>query len=111
MKELFRVTVAGVIIPIFRATSKEVDDLKDDDGEDLLGCFVPEKGAIYITQGQPAGLERDTINHEIIHAWINLSGALRLLRLHFRKADDPDEVEEALVRVLTPHVHLIDWCK
>lgn len=111
MKELFRVNVAGVVVPVYRATSKEIPDLKDDDGEDLLGCFLPGKGSIYILQGMPASLERDTINHEIIHTWLNLSGAREFLKRTIRKTEDVEDAEETLVRILTPHVHLIDWCK
>lgn len=111
MKELFRVQVAGHSVPVFRANSKEVRELENDDGTDLCGCFVPPKGTIYICQGLPKDVERDTINHEIVHAWFYLSGAREVLRRLVKRPDDTEDVEETLVSVLTPHVRSIDWCK
>jgi len=111
VKELFRVVVAGVDVPIYRATAKEIPELKNDDGEDLHGCFIPAKAMICITQGQPKTVERDTINHELIHAWIYLSGAQSVLRMLLKKPDDLVDAEETLVAVLTPHIAGIEWCK
>lgn len=102
-------TVCGVKIPIVRATVEQASSLIDDDGASLDGVFDTETMRIYVRDGQSPEGEQDTINHEILHALLLLSGAKAFIAKELRTPAKEYEIEEVLVRILTPHVAAIRW--
>lgn len=103
-------TICGVRVPIFRADVADAPMLRDEDtGETLDGRFDGEKGVIYVRRGLSRTLERDALNHEILHALLAYSGARSFLAGLARGMSS--DHEETLMRILAPHMHALRWAK
>lgn len=64
---------------------------------------------IYILAGLPWARRRDTILHEVAHAFLEASGILGFLTSHTKKSAEADKFEENLIRLGTPWLlQLID---
>lgn len=73
------------------------------DGRPCLGLTDHEHSLIFIREGQSEAQALDTLVHECLHALLHLSGASNMLA-NLTKTEDFSEAEEALIRVVTPHV-------
>ncbi len=64
---------------------------------------------IYIRAGLPWPRRRDTILHEIAHAFFEATGLLGFITAHTKKSAEADRFEENLIRLATPWLlQLID---
>lgn len=94
--------VCGVRVPVVRATADQIPDLAED-GRLLDGYFCSTQSVIFIRDGQSHTQERDTIVHEVAHAFLYLSG----LGHRLEEVVGPalfERFEEGLVRMATPHL-------
>jgi Zn-dependent peptidase ImmA (M78 family) len=73
------------------------------DGRPCLGLTDHEHSIIFIREGQSEAQALDTLVHECLHALLHLSGASNMLS-NLTKTEDFTEAEEALIRVVTPHI-------
>lgn len=103
--------VAAIKIPIIRGPLTLLPELRDDDGTVLDGQFVDDRPAIFVRSGQPKTKERDVINHETFHALVIYSGADEFLKGELRSASRASAVVETFIRIMTPHMHPIEWVK
>lgn len=96
------IEVCGITLQVVRAHPDDVAELVRD-GEILDGVCDIANGRIVVREGQPTELERDSIAHEVIHAFLYLSGLQEILkdRIGHEKFEG---FEELLVRVATPHI-------
>ena len=102
------VMVCGIDVAIVEATPDQVPALREPDGTLLFGFFDEESATIYVRKGQSRTLRRETINHEIVHAWFAYSGAREYLAGVTKGKLDH---EERLVRILSPHAATIRWSR
>lgn len=82
--------ICGIEVPIVRATAEQCPELLDEPGVINDGFFCGDRSIIVLRSGQHPTQERDSLNHERVHAWIKLSGY--------------DDFEETIARVLAPHL-------
>jgi hypothetical protein len=103
VKQLAVPTICNVRIPIIRATVEQVPELAE--GDRLLDAyFCMERLVIFVREGQSKTHERDSITHELAHAFIYLSGLGHRLKGFFDKPEAYDRFEEEIVRAMTPHL-------
>lgn len=103
--KLLRVlTICGVRVPVIRATVEQIPDLDEADGETNDGFFCGSRTCIFIRAGQSRTQERDSINHEVGHAFVKLSGIAHLLAGVTTWPKGYDDFEETLVRIAAPHL-------
>jgi len=107
---IYTQTVCGVKVPVVRV-DQDSPALRDDDGSRLEGTFDDKTNTIFLRRGMTRSAERDTINHELLHALLILSGARNFLTGGSREPDRAHDNEETLVRILTPHLAAIGWAK
>ena len=96
MREVGRLNVCGIRYRVFMVADDEVPELVD--GEE--GACVPSKARIYLRASMPRELYRDTLVHEIGHAWLLASGLVEFLK--GRVHGDIDAFEETLIRLAVP---------
>lgn len=82
-----------------RGNSKRFDAAAD---ENVTGITYQDKCTIYVSRDLAAPLREDVLLHELLHAAIGVSGAEHVLD---EACDNPREVEERLIRCLTPVLH------
>lgn len=111
VEHIGNIVAAGIKVPIIRGPLTLLPELRDEDGTVLDGQFVDERPAIFIRSGQSKTKERDAINHEAMHALLLYSGAGEFLRGELRTTSRASAVEETFIRIVTPHVHCIEWFK
>jgi hypothetical protein len=80
-----------------------VDDLRDGEVE-CNGLYDTLTATISIDSALSENLLRTVLVHEILHAMLDLSGAMHELCSDLAPNVDGDRVEERLVRTLTPHI-------
>lgn len=109
----FRVAkVCGIDIPIYRATVEQEPALRDSDGELLDGQFQPTPTPrIIVRVGLSKSVEKDTLIHEMGHALMLYSGCRELVNMSTPVGFDIDAFEEAVIRILTPHIGSIKVTK
>ncbi len=106
--ELIRtLTLCNVAFPIYRVRAEDDPELVD--AGELLDGYVDFPGArIVIRAGQSPTQERDSIQHEAIHAWLHCSGIGAFLRRSLKqglgRGESFVEFEELLVQLATPHL-------
>ena len=96
------ITICGVSIPVRVGTAKDYPDL----GESY-GVYDVHKGVIWLNANVPEHTAPFWLVHEVLHVMLHLSGALEATSVIFGVSRDDrrmEEWEEALIRVLTPHV-------
>ncbi len=82
------------------ATPEEVPDLAENEG-----CCCKSLNTIYIRAGMPPSRMRDTLVHEVLHAFLEASGIGSFLASASNlKGDGYDVFEETFVRLVTPSV-------
>lgn len=102
--------VCAIRIPIIRGPLTLLPELRDEDTGDVLdGRFVADRPAIFTRAGQRPTLERDSINHELVHALHLYSGAREFLHGEMRAPSRASAVEETYIRIITPHLPFIEW--
>lgn len=106
MKRPRFVRACGLRIPVRFGTEKDYPELKG-----CYGCYDLDTCTIWIESSCPPAVQAFWIAHEAVHAVLNNSGALRMTATAFGiDMDEPEERkrmdswEEALVRVLVPHI-------
>jgi Zn-dependent peptidase ImmA (M78 family) len=97
--------ICNVLVPIVRATSEQMPELTNEGEDD--GFFCPSRTLIVIRAGQSETQERDTIAHEIGHAFLYLSGLQHLLKAITNWPKGYDDLEECLVRIAAPHLGVL----
>jgi hypothetical protein len=105
VKKLRVLTICGVRVPVIRATPEQVPELLED-GSLKDGIFCHERCCIFVREGQSKTQERDTIVHEVAHAFLHLSGIGHQLQFFLgpKAAKNFEAMEEMLVRGATPHL-------
>jgi hypothetical protein len=100
------VKVCGLSVPLCFASEKEDATLKG-----AHGYYDPDTGVIVLNKSLPAGSDATFLVHEVLHALLNTSGALRATAATLGiDIDKPagrkqmDTWEEVFIRVITPHV-------
>lgn len=68
------------------------------------GVCLHEEGMIYIREMPSKPRMYDALIHELLHAVIDTSGIGTLLSNNMKRGSKWDELEEQLVRILTPHI-------
>lgn len=104
VKLLRRLKFAGLTIPVIRSTPELTPELTGEDGSVLHGVFVPSLMLIFISAGQATTVERDSIAHESVHAFIYVTGLGHVLEEAVPDEKVRERLEERLVRVATPHI-------
>jgi hypothetical protein len=99
--------VCGIEIPIYREP-----DLRDSEGALLDGHFLPTpRPRILIREGLTKSVEKDTLIHELGHAFAVYSGLRDFFAGQVRKSVDVADFEETIIRILTPHIGGLVWLK
>jgi hypothetical protein len=96
------IRICNVLVPIVRATVEQMPELESEGTDD--GFFCPSRTLIVIRAGQSETQERDSIAHEVGHAFIYLSGIGHILKGVTAWPKGYDDLEEVLVRVAAPHL-------
>ncbi len=104
VKLITTLVVCGVRVPVIEATVEQVPDLDEADGQTNDGFFCGRTNVIYIRAGQSPTQRRDSINHEVGHAFVRLSGLSQLLAAVTAWPKGYDDFEETLVRIAAPHL-------
>ena len=78
-----------------------------DDDETVHGLTHFDKCRIYLSKSQDEQAFEDTFLHELLHAAIYVSGASNVLASQCKTADKAADVEEQIVRSLTPILHRV----
>lgn len=106
MKRAGHVMVCGVKTPVRVGTVDDQQGLHN-----AYGCYDTDECVIWLAADCPPHHVPFIATHEGLHAMLNHSGAIRMtssmLGLDMDNAKDREKMEaweEALVRVLTPHV-------
>jgi len=95
--KLGKVQVCGLDYSIKVSNGDETPALKGNEGiTDYATC------TIFLSDTLPETRALDTLVHEIIHAIFEASGADNYLKTKWRKGIKGAEVEEHLIRLLTP---------
>lgn len=103
MKIVGHVDICGFDYSICLASSKEVSELQNADGWcDWENC------RIYLRNNLSKKRLKDTLMHEILHAIFESSGISgQLLLLKNKDFDAAEELEELIIRMLTPNMLLV----
>lgn len=104
VKHLRTVTICNVRVPIIEATIEQIPELAEADGSTNDGFFCGARTCIFILAGQSATQRRDSVNHEVGHAFVKLSGLAQLLAAVTTWPKGYDDFEETLVRIAAPHL-------
>jgi len=102
MKRFGFIKVCGSKIPIQVGSSE--------DHKELVGCYGlydANTCTIWIHVDTPKTLIIQTLVHEVLHAMLNLSGAIYSTAAAFGLDRDDSRIEaweESFVRLLTPHI-------
>jgi hypothetical protein len=108
VKRAGHVAVCGLNLPVKLGTEEDFAGLKG-----AYGCFDPDTGTIWLDENIPPHVKPFWTVHEVLHAVLLHSGALYVTASIFGcEREDPrlDRWEEAIVRILTPHL-LETWGK
>jgi Zn-dependent peptidase ImmA (M78 family) len=96
------VQICGLEYQLVVATAAEVPELLENEG--WTSCVT---NTIYVRANMPPTRLRDTVVHELLHAFLEASGVGSFLS--DRVQGDYDAFEEVLVRLLTPMIlRLVD---
>lgn len=107
MRRPFRtVVVCGIRLPLYKEQG-----LADAEGSVLDGLFQNAQGQVLIRDGLTKTQERDAVNHELQHALWTFSGAGHYLAGVVKDGVDVSEVEETIIRIMSPHIGGIGWVK
>jgi hypothetical protein len=93
----FRAIVCGQTVPVYLCKPGNVYLLEEED-EKLLGVFDHDKNRIAVCSEQPVESIKETLVHELLHAYFYLSR----VRSNFLR--DNLELEEKIVGTLAPHL-------
>ena len=94
--------ICGLEYRVVFATNEEVPELVGREG-----YTVPSSNTIYIRSNLPASRARDTLLHEVLHAFFEASGVGSFLSDRVR--GDYDKFEETLIRLLVqPILRLVE---
>ncbi len=104
VKHLRTVPICGVRVPVIEATIEQIPDLAEADGSTNDGFFCGSRTCIFILAGQSPTQRRDSINHEVGHAFVKLSGLAQLLAAVTTWPKGYDDLEETIVRIAAPHL-------
>lgn len=98
--------ICGIDVPVIEGTTAQIAELVEADGSVLEGCFDHLKMCIYLRSDAPETSKRSAAAHEGVHAFILLSGLGHFAKLLLgeKRAKNWDEIEEAAVRLVEPHI-------
>jgi hypothetical protein len=99
--------LCGVRVQVFRAAKGKVPDLAGS-----IGAYDGTTCTVWLEEGQSETQERDTLVHELCHAFFALSGLGPTLRAFLgpemaQRWDGDNGIEEALVSLIAPHVAVL----
>jgi len=95
MHKIGELDIAGIDYRVFIATSDEAPGLADS-----YGYTSTQTQRIYLKEGISFSQMRDTLFHEIVHAFLECSGIGAYLASQVK--GEWDDVEETLIRLLVP---------
>lgn len=104
VKHIRTLTICGVRVPVIEATVGQLPDLDETDGTTNDGFFCGARTCIFIRAGQSPTQRRDSINHEVGHAFVKLSGLSQLLAAVTTWPKGYEDFEETIVRIAAPHL-------
>lgn len=90
-------SICGLEYRVVFTTPDEVAELAENDG-----LCRRSTNTIYIRKGMPASRTRDTLIHEVMHAFLEASGLGHYLEQHLKDPDTYDKFEETLIRLMVP---------
>lgn len=90
--------ICGLEYRVVFASSDEVPLLREKEG---MTAF--DTNTIYVRSGMPLSRMRDTLVHEVMHAFLESSGVGYFLQDSV-KVEDFEKFEETLIRLLVPSV-------
>lgn len=96
MIEVGELNVCGLVYRVFIASVDESSELTSDDD----GACATSSGQILVRASLSPSRKRDTLVHEVAHAFLEASGLREFLKT--RVKGDYDSFEEALIRLLVP---------
>jgi hypothetical protein len=96
MREVGELNVCGLVYRVYVASGDESSELSE--GDD--GACVCAQGKILVRSSISPSRKRDTLVHEIAHAFLEASGLREFLKT--RVKGDYDSFEEALIRLFVP---------
>ena len=102
MKSLGHMPVCGVDLPVKEGSATDQPCM-----EKAYGCYDVDTATVWLDENNPKHVKDFWRTHEALHALINLSGVAYVTAAALGlKRDDPrmEEWEEAIIRVLTPHI-------
>ncbi len=102
MKKAGAIKVCGLTIPVCEGLTHDQPGL-----EKAYGCYDVDTATLWLDETNPKHVKAFWKTHETLHAIMNLSGAVYSMAAALGvPREDPrlDEWEEALVRLLTPHI-------
>lgn len=98
MREVHKLVICCLVYRVVCATGEEVPKLLEHDG-----WADTDSNTIFLKEGMPPTRMRDTLVHEIAHAWLEASGLGEMLQSSFKGADF-ESFEEQLIRVAVPSI-------
>jgi len=96
VKSVGELNVCGLVYRVFVASVDESSDLSAEED----GVCVASSGQILVRASLSPSRKRDTLVHEIAHAFLEASGIREFMRT--RVKGDYDAFEEAFIRLLVP---------
>ena len=100
------IKICGIAVPVRTATEDEDDGLKK-----AYAYYDIEDGVIVLNKKLPANSDISFLTHEVLHAMLSSSGALRVtaatLGIDIDKTAGLKRMElweELFIRVVTPHI-------
>ncbi len=98
------VTICGLAIRVIYGTDLEIPELVGNEG-----YYSREQGAIYVQANLPHSRMRDTLAHELAHAFLDASGLGAFFASRLKADDDYEDFEELTIRLFVPNfLRLID---
>lgn len=99
MREVRKLSICGLEYRVVFASSEEVPALENNDG--YTSC---ESNTIYLRSDLPRSRMRDTLVHEICHAFLEASGLGSFCETSLKDKSAYDDFEETLIRVAVPQL-------
>jgi hypothetical protein len=96
MKAVGELNVCGLVYRVFVASADESAELTGDDD----GACATASGEIFVRASLSPSRKRDTLVHEIAHAYLEASGLREFLKTKVK--GDYDAFEESFIRLLVP---------
>lgn len=99
MREVRRLSIVGQEYTVITATAEEAPELEAEEGHTRFS-----RNTILVREGLPTSRDRDTLLHEVSHAFLEATGLGSFIKDNLRPGVDATEFEETLIRLAVPGI-------